>query len=59
MSIIHVFSTKEECLKSTYSASMEQLSLSMLDEFTKFVTAIAEMDTYIRLLASAGTVHVL
>ena len=38
---------------------MEQLSLSMLDEFTKFVTAIAEMDTYIRLLASAGTVHVL
>lgn len=51
----HTLSTKEECLKSTYSASMEQLSLSMLDEFTKFVTAIAEMDTYIRLLASAGS----
>ena len=47
--------TKEECSKSTYSASMEQLSLAMLKAFAKFVSVVSELDTYFRLLASAGS----
>ncbi|CAB4011346.1 Hypothetical predicted protein, partial [Paramuricea clavata] len=47
--------TKEECSKPTYSASMEQLSLAMLKAFAKFVAVISELDTYFRLLASAGS----
>ena len=51
------FSTKEECSKSTYSASMEQLSLAMLKAFAKFVSVVSELDTYFRLLASAGIIY--
>ena len=34
---------------------MEQLSLAMLKVFAKFVAVISELDTYFRLLVSAGT----
>ncbi|XP_046859324.1 protein phosphatase 1 regulatory subunit 21-like [Xenia sp. Carnegie-2017] len=48
-------STKEECSKSTCSSSMEKLSMAILHEFSKFVAVISELDTYLRLLASAGS----
>ncbi len=36
---------------------MERLSLAMLEAFAKFVAVISELDTYFRLLASAGTLY--
>lgn len=48
------YSTKEECSKSTCSSSMEKLSMAILNDFAKFVAVISELDTYLRLLASAG-----
>ncbi|XP_028393115.1 protein phosphatase 1 regulatory subunit 21-like [Dendronephthya gigantea] len=47
--------TKEECEKTTYSAAMEQLCSAMLRAFGRFVAVINELDTYFRVLASAGS----
>ena len=53
-SLYALSSTKEECEKTTYSAAMEQLCMAMLKAFARFVAVISELDTYFRILATAG-----